>query len=455
MTAVPERNADDWAMATPATAPVYRIDQRPARWWETALYAWQHTLVDISPFVLPLAVAEAVGMDASTTAAFISFCLIGMGIATLVQTTVGNRLPLIQGPSATITGTLAPLGAQLGAGAMWGAAFVGGLVEALLGASRVIGTLRRFFPPTVAGVVVTAIGLALGQVAVRLAVDDGRALNFALAALVIAVIAVLRLRGRGVVARGAIFIAIWAVGLGVGSLLGEVTWALVVAKPWLAWPRLFPFGGPGFGWSFVPAAILAALAGYLGSMVESVGDYAATCAVAGERYTARHMNRGITAEGLGCMLATALGGLPVTSYTQNIGIIATTRVASRFVVQGAAVILLLYGLSPKFGALLVALPRPVLGGVFIVVCGTIVLSGLRLIAAGRDGPASDLIVGTTLVLAVALPVAARVALGGAWLSGVPVLARLLVTNPVVIAVVLAVGLNAIVGVVQPRGARSG
>ncbi len=455
MTAIPERDADDWATATSATAPVYGIDERPARWWETALYAWQHTLVDISPFVLPLAVAEAIGMTASGTAAFINFCLIGMGIATLVQTTVGNRLPLIQGPSATITGTLAPMAAQLGAAAMWGAAFVGGVVEALLGASRIIGTLRRFFPPTVAGVVITAIGLALGQVAVRLAVGDGRALNFVLAAVVIALIAVLRLRGCGIVARGAVFFSIWAVGLGLGSLLGEVAWDLVADKPWIAWPRLFPFGGPGFGWTFVPAAILAALAGYVGSMVESVGDYAATCAVAGERYTARHMNRGITAEGIGCVLATALGGLPVTSYTQNIGIIATTRIASRFVVQGAAVILLLYGLSPKFGALLVALPRSVLGGVFIVVCGSIVLSGLRLIAAGRARPADDLIVGTTLVLAVGLPVAVRLVLGGAWLAGVPVLARLVITNPVVIAVVLAVGLNAGVGGVQPHGERSG
>ena len=74
------------------------------------------------------------------------------------------------------------------------------------------------------------------------------------------------------------------------------------------------------------------------------------CAVSGEIHKVRHMNRGIAAEGFGCLIASLFGGIPVTSYTQNIGVIATTRIASRFVVQIAALILMLYGLSPKVGA---------------------------------------------------------------------------------------------------------
>ena len=108
------------------------------------------------------------------------------------------------------------------------------------------------------------------------------------------------------------------------------------------------------------------------------------------------MNRGIFAEGLGCVVASFFGGIPVTSYTQNIGIIGTTKIASRFVVQVAAVILLLYGLSPKFGALLVAIPRPVIGAVFVVVCGTIAVSGIQLIGSAKQTTANSFIVGTTL-----------------------------------------------------------
>lgn len=453
------RSADDdvWEELPALASPDYAIDERPARWWESLLYGWQHTLVDISPFVLPLAVTAAIGMTASETASFINFCLFSMGVATLIQTTVGNRLPIIQGPSATLTGTVAPVAAQLGAGAMWGGVLVGALVEMAVGATRALSVLRRLFPPAVAGVVVLTIALALGEVAVRLSVGDGSGRSFALAGSVIALVALLQTRlggvAGGLVSRAAIFVSIWAVGLGLGGFLGEVDWSLVAAKPWLAVPALFPWGGPGFGWEISAAAVLAILAGYFGSMVESLGDYAATCAVAGERYTVRHMNRGIFAEGLGSVVAAAFGGLPCTSYTQNVGIIAATRVASRFVVQIAAVILLLYGLSPKFGALLVALPRPVLGGVFVIVCGMIALSGVRLLSAARDTATNYLVAGTTLILAVGVPVQVRFGLGEAWLEGRPVLLRLLLTNSVVLAVLLAVSLHLCLQLLPGRSSR--
>ena len=449
-----ETRQNDVPSTPPVARPIYTIDERPAHWWESLLYGWQHTLVDISPFVLPLAIAGALEMAAPERAQLISFGLVAMGVATLIQTTFGNRLPLIQGPSATLTGTLAPIASQLGGPAMWGAAFVGGLVEMLVGASRVLANLRKLFPPIVSGVVVTSIGFALGQLAVRLAIHEGRPLDWMFAGAVMLCIFVLQVRFRhvagGLLARAAIFISIWVVGLGLGGALGAVDWQLVNDAAWFAWPALFPFGGPGFGWAFVPAAILGALAGYLGSMIESLGDYAATCTVAGEEYTVQHMNRGIFAEGLASALATVIGGLPCTSYTQNIGIIATTRVASRFVVQIAAVILTLYGLCPKFGALLVAMPRPVLGGVFVIVCGTIVVSGFRLMQTAPATTANGLIAGTTLICALGIPAYAQFVLGPAWLGQLPAFVRLLLTNPVVLAVVMAIGLQVLLNVIFKR-----
>ena len=441
-----------WGEVPPVVQePAFRIDERPGTWWESVLYGWQHTLVDISPFVLPLAVASAIGMAASDQAGFINSCLLAMGLATLLQTTFGNRLPIVQGPSATLTGTLAPIGAQLGAPAMWGGAFVGAVLESLVGASRVLGQLRRLFPPAVSGVVILSIALALGQFAARLAIGDGRPLNWGLAAVVVGLIFVLQVALRevagGLLARGAIFLSIWVVGLLGGSLLGEMDWGLVADKPWIGVPRLFPYGGPGFGWEFAWAAVLGVAVGYFGSMVESLGDYAATCAVAGETYRVKHMNRGIFAEGVGSVMATCLGAIPCTSYTQNVGIIAATGVASRFVVRIAAVILVLYGLCPKLGALLVAMPRPVLGGVFVLVCGMIAASGIRLVAAARPTTANSFVIGTTLVAAVAVPLYARHVLGKAWLDELPALARLLATNTVVLAVVLAVGLNLLLNLV--------
>ena len=425
--------------------PLYRINERPASFWEALLYGWQHTLVDISPFILPLAVASALGLSLADQARFINYVLLAMGVATLIQTTIGNRLPIIQGPSATLIGTLAPLAAQAGGAVMWGAAFAGGILEMLIGASGLLRTLRRLLPPAVSGVVIVAIGLSLGGLAVRLAVGDGSAENLLFAGVSLALIFFLQVRlvslAGGLIARGAIFFAIWTVGIGLGGVMGRVDWSLVSSKPWFELPRLAPWGAPGMGWELSLAAVLVVVAGYLGSIVESLGDYAATCAVSREPYRVRHMSRGIFAEGLGSALATLLGGLPCTSFTQNIGIIATTRVASLFVVRLAAGVLILYGLSPKVGALLVAMPRSVLGGVFLLICGSIVISGIRLLASVRPTAANTAVVGVTLVVALALPPYVENTLGAAVLEGMPLGLRLLITNTVVLAVITSVVLN--------------
>lgn len=439
-----------WEETPEFKEPIYKIDERPQRAWECILYGWQHTLVDISPFILPLAVAAAIGMSAGEKAQFINFGLFAMGFATIIQTTIGNRLPIIQGPSATLTATLAPIASQLGPAAMWGGIFVGGLIEMLIGLSKVLKYLRKLFPPAVSGVVITCIGLSLGQLAIRLSVGDARPANFLFAGGVIAMIFILQLRCRkylnGIISRGAIFISIWFIGIGIASIFGEVNWSLVAEKPWFALPELFPYGGPGFGWEFIAAAILATFAGYLGSMVESLGDYAATCAVAGETYQVKHMNRGIFAEGLGAIVGAALGGVPCTSYTQNIGIIAATGVASRFIVQIAAVILILYGLCPKFGALLVAMPRSVLGGVFTIICGMIVVSGIRLMSVAKNTNANTLLIGTTLICAISIPIYVKYSLGEVWLSQLPLAVNLLLTNTVVLGVLISVTLNIVLNI---------
>ncbi len=427
--------------------PVYGIEERPGRWWEALLYGWQHTLVDVSPFVLPLAVAAALDMTLADQAQLINFCLLSMGLATLIQTLLGNRLPIIQGPSATLTGVLTPIAARSGADVMWGGIFAGALVEAAIGASGTLRWLRRLIPPLVAGVVITVIGLSLGGFAIRLFLADRRLQPLALGAGVILLILLLQVWGArrwgGIPARAAIFAAIWLVGIGLGAPLGEVNWQLVAEKPWLQVPRLFPYGGPGFGWQWSSAALLGILAGYFGSMVESIGDYSATCAVSRVPLTSRHIHRGLAAEGLGCLVAACLGGLPCTSYTQNVGIIATTRVASRMVVQIAALILALYGLCPKFGALLVAIPRPVLGGVFIVVCGMIAVTGIQMMGRAMRQSSQGFVVGTTLVLSLGLPQAAQLEPLASRVRELPALLELLATNSIVLAMLLAIGLNAL------------
>ncbi|MFQ5349816.1 MAG: solute carrier family 23 protein, partial [Thermoanaerobaculia bacterium] len=133
---------------------------------------------------------------------------------------------------------------------------------------------------------------------------------------------------------------------------------------------------------------------------------------------------------------------------QNTGVIATTRVASRRVIQTAAGILALYGLSPKVGALLIVIPRPVVGVVFLVVCGMITVAGIRLLSSGEKDEAYILTTAVSLVAALTLPLAAG--RDAEWLGGLAPITRLLLTNAVVIATVLAIALNATLRAALPR-----
>ncbi len=238
-------------------------------------------------------------------------------------------------------------------------------------------------------------------------------------------------------------------GVGGAGLLGLANFAAVGRAPWLGLPRWLAFGGPGLGWELAAGAVVGVAIGYLGSIAESIGDYAATCAVVGVTYRVRHMNRGITVEGIASAIGPLFGALPLTTYAQNIGVIATTRVASRRVVQVAAGMLLLYGLSPKLGALVVLVPRPVVGAVFLMICGMIAVTGLRLLQSAPKDDAAYLTTALTLAASLTLPQVASAR--AEWFAALPPLARLVLSNGVVLATALGVGLNAVLGAtLRPR-----
>ncbi|HEV2853714.1 MAG TPA: solute carrier family 23 protein [Thermoanaerobaculia bacterium] len=432
-----------WEEEIEILAPHYGIDDVPPP-AETLLYAWQHTLVDVSPFVLPLIVAGAVGYSEAQAATMISACLVLMGIATFVNATWGNRLPSVLGPSATDTGAMATAGSIFGAPAMWMAGFVGGLFETVVGASGVLRSLRRFLPPYVCGIVVLTIGISLARVAGGWIFADTRPRMLGLAVAAVASILLLTVIGHrfriGVLARGSILFSLLLWGVGVAGALGLADFDALSRAPWFGLPRPFAFGGPGMGWKLAAGAVFGVWIGYVGSIAESIGDYAGTCAVSGVTYRMRHINRGITVEGLASAIGPFFGALPLTTYAQNTGVIATTRVASRRVVQVAAGILLLYGLSPKTGTLLVLIPRPIVGAVFLVICGMIATAGLRLLACGEKDEAFLVTTAVSLIAALTIPLAASSQKD--WLASLSPTARLFLSNGVVIAITLGIVLNA-------------
>ncbi|HEX5715028.1 MAG TPA: solute carrier family 23 protein, partial [Thermoanaerobaculia bacterium] len=445
-----------WEEEIEVLTPHYGIDDVPPL-AETLLYAWQHTLVDVSPFVLPMIVAGAVGYSAAQAAYMISACLVLMGIATFVNVTWGNRLPSVLGPSATDTGAMASAGAIFGAPAMWMAGFIGGLLETAVGVSGVLRYLRRFLPPYVCGIVVLTIGISLARVAGGWLFADPRPEMLGLAAAAVASILLLTVIGyrfrMGLLARGSILFSLLIWGVGVAGAMGLADFEALSRAPWFGLPRLFVFGGPGLGWTLVGGAVFGVVIGYIGSAAEAIGDYAGTCAVSGVTYRVKHIHRGITLEGIASTVGPLIGALPLTTYAQNTGVIATTRVASRRVIQVAALILLLYGLSPKTGTLLVLIPRPVVGAVFLVICGMIATAGLRLLACGPKDEVYLVTTAVSLIAALTLPLAAGSQ--KAWLASLSPTAQLFLSNGVVIAITLGVVLNAVLRAALGREASAG
>ena len=148
------------------------VDEHPDSWWKTIYYALQITLVDFTPFIWAGLLVSLAGLPLSTLPVLIAASFISMGIGTLIQTTIGNRLPIVQGPSASLASSMGSVAAVYGMPAMWGAVIVGGLIEFVIGASRIMSKIRKFMPPVVIGSVVASIGFVAAGIAINWTFSD-------------------------------------------------------------------------------------------------------------------------------------------------------------------------------------------------------------------------------------------------------------------------------------------
>jgi uracil-xanthine permease len=265
--------------------------------------------------------------------------------------------------------------------AVEGALIIGGIVEALIGWLGIIGKGRKLFTPLVTGVTITLIGFSLANVAVRNFFNfyadpsGGALLKATFVGLVTFLTTVLvALKTKGTLKAMPVVVGAF-VGYLVSVPLGLSNFSLVENLPAVGVPKPLPWGGPVFDGT----AIVILLFAFMVSIIESVGDYHAIATVTGSEITEKHIARGIGAEGLACSIAGILGACGTTSYSENIGVVALTKVGSRHVVQVGAAILIFLSLLPKFAGVLASMPAPVLGGLTLALYGMISVTGLRLI----------------------------------------------------------------------------
>ncbi len=384
---------------------VYPIGSKP-KWPMAVLLGIQQYLTMFGATVLiPFIVGGAMKMPQDQLALLISTIFFASGICTLIQQSpLGNKLPVIQGGTFSFLGpTFAILGMvaakkvtgdlpmwQLQVQEVAGAIMIASVVEIALGYTGIMGTVRKIISPIVIGPTIAMIGLALFGIGAPWMATNWVISLITLIALIL-YSQVFSQKSRVFM----LFPVLLAIATGwLASLLGTITGlipdgnaanlagklGLVASAKWISFQPMVPFkwGFPNLGSSTLWAGVFGMLAGYMASMIESIGDYYA-CARISEAPvpTGKMISRGLGAEGLGCLIAGILQTCNgTTTYSENIGSIGLTKVASRRVVRCGAAMMLIIPIVGKFGAVLATLPMPVVGSMFVGLFGMIASVGL-------------------------------------------------------------------------------
>lgn len=347
------------------------------------------------------------------------------GIVTLVQLyaigPIGGKVPIIMGTSSGFIGVFNSVAQVMGGGvaaysAMMMASFLGGLMETVLG--FLLKPLRKFFPAIVTGTVVLSIGLSLIAVGVNsfgggdTAQDFGTIENLALGFVVLIVIIVLKHGTKGITSASAILIGI-IVGYILAAVMGAflphtavnaegveytkawvLNWDKVASASWFAVPKVMPVK-----FVFDLRAVIPVMIMFIVTAVETVGDISGVMEGGmGREATDSELSGGVACDGLGSAFAALFGVLPNTSFSQNVGLVAMTKIVNRFALATGAVFLILCGLFPKLAALISIMPQSVLGGAAVMMFSSIVVSGIQLITKEGMTPRSITIVSVALGL---------------------------------------------------------
>lgn len=373
-------------------------------WGKAFLLGMQHVLA-MDLYIAPIIIAGLLALDSMNTTFFIQMCFLAAGLATLIQTIGGLRLPVVQGPSYVPIGALAAIGGKLGLGAVFGSLLPGALIIAILGypLKWFAKAVQKIIPPLVGGTVIVIVGISLMPSAFNSIysapgnVGHNVLIAFVSAAvLVICILLGRKKKGYGTFFRLVSVILAIVAGTITASIFGTVDFSSVKEAAWFSLPSLFPFGKPVFDLQ----AILTMVFIYLVILIETTGTWFVVSTVTGSKLDDKKLNRASVGEGLGCFVGSLFGGTPMTGYSSNAGIIAITGVASRMAIISAGIILVALGLIPKLSAVITCVPQPVINGIFGVVCVAIVMNGFKVIQTVVIDDRNMMVIGLPILLTI-------------------------------------------------------
>ncbi len=429
---------------------LYKIDDKPP-FHISILLAFQHIMAAFGGIVaVPLIIGGALGLPINDTAFLVSAAIFAAGIATFIQARgigpVGARVPCVMGTDFTFVGPSLAVGSALGLPGIFGATIMGSFIEIVL--SRFIKPLRKFFPPIVTGTVVMLIGLTLLPVAIDWsaggygAKDYGSIRNVTIAFSVMAVITLLNRYGKGLLSSASVIIGL-IFGYIICFPLGMLDFSVITNASWIAFPSPFKYGI-----TFKFSAFAAFAIAYLVTTVETVGCLMAVGEAAGKDLSSEDLSKGILADGVGSLIAGCINAGPNTSFSQNVGLIPITRVASKSVVAIAGILLMGLGIFPKFGALVSIMPQPVLGGAGIIMFGMVISAGIKTIQR------VELNNRNMLILAISLGIGLGVTVRPDFLSSMPSAVKSFFSSGISAGTVIALLLNVILKEETPSNLNS-
>lgn len=414
----------------------------------------QHVLAMFASNVTPaIIIAGAAGFgfgsnspDFPNMIYMIQMSMLFAGIATLLQTVgmgpVGARLPIVQGTSFAFIPIMIPIVAGQGVAAMgtlMGGIVIGGVFHFVLG--TFIGRIRFALPPLVTGLIVLMIGLALLKVGIQYAAggvplmgkpEFGALQHWGVALVVIVVTLGVKFFAKGMWSVAAVLIGILA-GYLVALAMGQVNFGNVGNAGWFTIPTPFKWGFNLTGAAVIGMCFMAII-----SAIETVGDVSGiTKGGAGREATDKEIAGATYADGLGTAVAGLFGGLPNTSFSQNVGLISMTGVMSRHVVTIGALFLIVAGLIPKIGAIVATVPITVLGGGVIVMFGMVAAAGVNMLS-GVNWNRRNMV-----IFAISLSIGFGLQLVPEALQHLPGTAKILLASGLLPAAAIAIVLNLI------------
>ena len=361
-------------------------------------FGLQHILAMFVSNVTPIIILAGI-CAGDLTAVLIQNAMIIAGIGTIVQLypvwRVGSRLPIVMGISFTFLSLAIAIGTAQGMGTLMGAVIIGGIVEGLLGLFAKYWI--RIISPVVAATVVTAIGFSLLPIGANSfaggqgAADFGAAHNWIVGSVTLLACVSFHVFAKGYLRSLAVLMGL-IVGYVLALCMGMIDFSPLKGCSIIAIPKFLPFSP-----EFRLGPTLSVIAIFLVSATETIGDTSALASSAlGRNATEKEISGSIACDGFVSTIAGFFGCTPITSFSQNVGLAAMTKVVNRFAIATGAIIMIIAGLFPAVGVILTTIPQAVLGGCTIMMFGSILFAGFNMLSKCGFGSRNMVIVSLSL-----------------------------------------------------------